>query len=232
MTANYSFAIEKGTASPTILAAIADESATVPSVDSVAQSPAVVNLSGENTSYSPASVIPETDSRYLSLARDPQKNESELRRLVKEAAEKAGYNSPLLYHGTGAFGFTIFDLSKMNDRRTIFLTESEEIASTYSGSKGIRGVSGKANILDNVDAVYIATELNNNLPAQEQDNGYYYTAYSRKALSNLEKQNRSDLAKLKLFLKEKGGNRRRPMLRTSGAGESAPLGRYPSPRCG
>ena len=85
----YSFAIEKGTASPTILAAIADESATVPSVDSVSQSPDVVNPSGDNISYSPP-VTPETDSRYLTLARDPQKNEFELRRLVKKAAEQWG----------------------------------------------------------------------------------------------------------------------------------------------
>lgn len=38
-----------------------------------------------------------------------------------------------LYHGTESFGFTAFDLSKMDDGRSIFLTNNPEIASTYSG---------------------------------------------------------------------------------------------------
>lgn len=62
-------------------------------------------------------------------------------RLVDEAARKAGYNSLLLYHGTNSFGFTEFDLDKMDDKRSIFLTSDEEIASTYSGVTGARSVS-------------------------------------------------------------------------------------------
>ena len=32
-------------------------------------------------------------------------------RMVREAARRAGYTSPLLYHGTNAFGFTVIDNS-------------------------------------------------------------------------------------------------------------------------
>jgi hypothetical protein len=52
-------------------------------------------------------------------------------RMVDEAAKEAGYNSPKLYHGTNAFGFTEFDTEKSDDKRTIFLTDNARIASTY-----------------------------------------------------------------------------------------------------
>lgn len=86
--------------------------------------------------YSP--VTRETDSRYLSLARDPQKNESELRRLVKEAAEKAGYNSPLLYHGTDYYGkITVFRKGKTGYLGGgIYFTDSETNAKRYAERMG------------------------------------------------------------------------------------------------
>lgn len=46
-----------------------------------------------------------------------------------------GKKPTVLYHGTNKFGFTEFDLSRMDDKRSIFLTSSKEIASTYSGSE-------------------------------------------------------------------------------------------------
>ena len=89
-------------------------------------------------SYSPAPVTPETDSRYLELARDPQKNESELRRLVKEAAEKAGFNSPLLYHGTDYYGkITVFRKGKTGYLGGgIYFTDSETNAKRYAEKMG------------------------------------------------------------------------------------------------
>ena len=62
-------------------------------------------------------------------------------RMVDEAAKEAGYNTPMLYHGTQKFGFTQFDLNKMDDGMSIFLTSTEETASTYSGVTGSRGVN-------------------------------------------------------------------------------------------
>lgn len=57
--------------------------------------------------YSPVS--PSTNAEYMQLAQEPKKNESRLRELVKEAAEKAGYTIKA-YHGTNA-DFTTFDAS-------------------------------------------------------------------------------------------------------------------------
>ena len=52
-------------------------------------------------------------------------------RMVDEAARAAGYNTTKLYHGTGAFGFTKFDLNL--GEQLIFATSSRDLAQTYSG---------------------------------------------------------------------------------------------------
>lgn len=49
------------------------------------------------------------------------------------AYSENGKTPTKLYHGTESFGFTAFDLSKMDDGTSIFLTNKPEIASTYSG---------------------------------------------------------------------------------------------------
>lgn len=73
-------------------------------------------------------------------------------KMVDQAAKEAGYNSPLLYHGTKAFGFTEFDLSKMDDER---------IASTYSGVIGRRDVSGgNTSSVTDMSMPELVTELN------------------------------------------------------------------------
>lgn len=81
----------------------------------------------------------DRDTEYLTAVNNNDMETAQ--KLVDEAARKAGYNSPLLYHGTNSFGFTEFDLDKMDDKRSIFLTSDEEIASTYSGVTGARSVS-------------------------------------------------------------------------------------------
>ena len=82
-------------------------------------------------------------------------------KLVDEAAKKSGYNSPLLYHGTHSFGFTNFDLERMDDKRSIFLTSSEKIASTYSGISGKRDIANaySKNITE-MSADELVNELN------------------------------------------------------------------------
>ena len=106
--------------------------------------------------------LKQADAEYMKAVK--RNNVSEQERLVELAARGAGFDSPKLYHGTQKFGFTQFDLEKMDDGRSIFLTSSKELASTYSGVEGTRNIgdgsdvdinkiSGKkiAEILDNGD---------------------------------------------------------------------------------
>ncbi len=79
------------------------------------------------------------DSEYLTAVESGDTETA--RRMVDEAAKAAGYDSPMLYHGTQSFGFTEFDLARMDDKRCIFLTDNPKIASTYSGVEGKREVS-------------------------------------------------------------------------------------------
>lgn len=89
------------------------------------------------------------DNEYLELAKDPEKNEAELSKMVEEVAKANGYDSPKLYHGTqpqndkGGFGFAKFDLSKMDDGATIFLTDNDYVAESYAGTLNKRNISGK-----------------------------------------------------------------------------------------
>ena len=85
----------------------------------------------------------DRDSEYLSLAKDPEGNRDKLQAMVDEAAKKAGYDSPRLYHGTHSFGFTKFDLDMMDDKSTIFLTDNEYVAESYGGTLDKKDVSGR-----------------------------------------------------------------------------------------
>ena len=77
------------------------------------------------------------DTEYMEEARKytgkdtPDTVTKKLQALVERAARKAGYNSPKLYHGTQAFGFTRFDLSKGNG--LIFASSNLDTSLTYSG---------------------------------------------------------------------------------------------------
>lgn len=94
-----------------------------------------------NTSGIKYAIDDEADEKYLEAV---ENNDLETaQKLVDEAAKKAGYDSPVLYHGTKLFGFTEFDLDKMDDGRSIFLTDSKEIASTYSGIERISKISDR-----------------------------------------------------------------------------------------
>ena len=54
--------------------------------------------------------------------------------MVSEGATAAGYDSPKLYHGTKAFGFNEFDMDKMDDKKSIFLTDNDYLAESYAGT--------------------------------------------------------------------------------------------------
>lgn len=151
------------------------------------------------------------DTDYLKLANEPEKNEKELNKFVESAAMEWGAYStdgkkPVkLYHGTDKFGFTKFDISKSDDRRTIFLTNSPEIASTYSQISGERKISERTNI--DVDKLSMAktVELLNKYP-EYSDFEYEYSYTNGK---ETEEKLNTELTKLnslvdKLMEKYKG----------------------------
>ncbi|UKI18788.1 MAG: hypothetical protein L6V89_06510 [Oscillospiraceae bacterium] len=115
------------------------------------------------------------DTEYAKLAKDPEKNEKRLSQLVEQAAKAAGYDSPLLYHGTQSFGFTAFDLAKTDDGRSIFLTSNPDIASTYSGISGSRRISEAADIdVNGMSVREVAQMLNRFPPESGIDYAYSY----------------------------------------------------------
>ena len=115
------------------------------------------------------------DTEYAKLAKDPEKNEKRLSQLVEQAAKAAGYDSPLLYHGTQSFGFTAFDLAKTDDGRSIFLTSNLDIASTYSGISGSRRISEAADIdVNGMSVREVAQMLNRFPPESGIDYAYSY----------------------------------------------------------
>ena len=115
------------------------------------------------------------DTEYAKLAKDPEKNEKRLSQLVEQAAKAAGYDSPLLYHGTQSFGFTAFDLAKTDDGRSIFLTNNPDIASTYSGISGSRRISEAADIdVNGMSVREVAQMLNRFPPESGIDYAYSY----------------------------------------------------------
>lgn len=67
---------------------------------------------------------PQRDAEYLQLAKDPEKNEAQLARMVEQAARAAGYDMHL-YHGSRAGGgFTVF-------KNWQYFTENRAYAERY-----------------------------------------------------------------------------------------------------
>lgn len=108
----------------------------------------------------------DTEGEYLALAekyRDGTATEEEtklLRQAVEAAAKKAGYDTPMLYHGTGSFGFTEFDLSKMDDKSSVFATSSADVARTYSGATGSRAITDQSPDVSKMSDADVVEALN------------------------------------------------------------------------
>lgn len=99
------------------------------------------------------------------------------------AYSEDGKTPTKLYHGTESFGFTAFDLSKMDDGASIFLTNNPEIASTYSGVDNLRKISEKDNIdVDKLSVDDTAKLLN--IYAQNLDFEGSFTAMSVDEIKN------------------------------------------------
>nr|DAE43295.1 MAG TPA: hypothetical protein [Bacteriophage sp.] len=91
-----------------------------------------------------------------------------------------------LYHGTQSFGFTEFALDKMDDGRSIFLTDSKEIASTYSGVDDVRKISERINIdVDKLTSDKTVELLN------KYSEKYNYKYYSESEVEKLKSDNNS-----------------------------------------
>ena len=62
-------------------------------------------------------------------------NPEEAQKMLDAYAEEKGYTPYALYHGTDNYGFTEFDLGRMDDGRSIFMTDEKEVARSYSNSE-------------------------------------------------------------------------------------------------
>ena len=78
------------------------------------------------------------DSDYMAAVE--RGNMETAQKMVDEAAKKAGYNSPVLYHGSPSFGFTQIYTKKSNDHISFFATDSMQTAGTYSGTSTVRNI--------------------------------------------------------------------------------------------
>lgn len=102
------------------------------------------------------------------------------------AYSEDGKTPTKLYHGTESFGFTEFALDKMDDGRSIFLTDSKEIASTYSGVDDVRKISERINIdVDKLTSDKTVELLN------KYSEKYNYKYYSESEVEKLKSDNNS-----------------------------------------
>ena len=115
----YSFAIEKGSVPQALLAAVTEDSATLPDNNI----PYMGNV--VKTQFS----LSESDNAYLDAVNRGDTETAQ--KMADEAAKNAGYNVKV-FHGTDAFGFTKLDVSKSDDGISFFATDSLETANTYS----------------------------------------------------------------------------------------------------
>lgn len=118
------------------------------------------------------------------------------------AYSEDGKTPTKLYRGTESFGFTAFDLSKMDDGASIFLTNKPEIASTYSGVDNLKKISEKDNIdVDKLSVDDTAKLLN--IYAQNLDNDCSFTVMSVDKIKNFKNTVNSDIDYAKNILKAK-----------------------------
>lgn len=109
---------------------------------------------------------PNADIRY-STKRDAEYMDAVNRgdmvaaqRMVDETAKENGFDSPKLYHGTSNFGFTSIDNSKSDDGISFFLTDSVDVAKTYSYESDVRAVSDFRGIKTQYDVANAEKKVN------------------------------------------------------------------------
>lgn len=90
------------------------------------------------------SIDEDSDTAYLAAVERGDMVTAQ--KMVDEAAKAAGYNSPKLYHGTGAFGFTRIKTEGVErgvDWSPFFATSNPNTATTYSGEVGVKKIGRK-----------------------------------------------------------------------------------------
>ena len=134
----------------------------------------------------------ENNTRHsLEVDREYQRaNEEQKAKIIEQQAKEWGAytdadgNPVKLYHGTSQFGFTEFDLNKMDDGRSIFMTSDPVIASTYSGVEGGKKISERNQVdVDTVSNKELVTLLNQN--AQEPTVDYDYSVMDMQGRNDL-----------------------------------------------
>ncbi|MBQ4326963.1 MAG: hypothetical protein IJC32_00940 [Clostridia bacterium] len=110
--------------------------------DSIISIADLLNLvKGKAEKYIPKYSFEDLDNEYLDAVNSGDMETA--RRLVEEAARKAGYTDRV-YHGTQQFGFTEFDAKYSDDKISFFAAGSPDLAQTYSGIPKVREVSDKS----------------------------------------------------------------------------------------
>lgn len=101
--------------------------------------------------------------------------------MVDEAARKAGFSTEHLYHGTGAFGFTVTDTSYSDDGISFFLSNDPNVAESYfpvkKGDKyrdSVRRIGKKADeaqtrLSENADVNSVLDRVRDALPEDYSD---------------------------------------------------------------
>lgn len=88
--------------------------------------------------------LADNDAAYMSAVESGDMET--VQKMVDEAARRAGYDTPKLYHGTTAFGFTEFDFARSDDNLSVFATTDEEVARTYTDEDPRTSISERVDI--------------------------------------------------------------------------------------
>ena len=88
--------------------------------------------------------LADNDASYMSAVESGDMET--VQKMVDEAARRAGYDTPKLYHGTTAFGFTEFDFARSDDNLSVFATTDEEVARTYTDEDPRTSISERVDI--------------------------------------------------------------------------------------
>ena len=88
--------------------------------------------------------LADNDAAYMSAVESGDMET--VQKMVDEAARRAGYDTPKLYHGTTAFGFTEFDFARSDDNLSVFATTDEDVARTYTDEDPRTSISERVDI--------------------------------------------------------------------------------------
>lgn len=134
------------------------------------------------------------------------------------AYSENGKTPTKLYHGTESFGFTAFDLSKMDDGASIFLTNKPEIASTYSGVEienniqhtinSIKAISSKVksmSIYEIEKSLNSLTHGNTNPELRADNDDLHYSIVDENAVNKFTAKVNSEIDYLIDYLKGREG---------------------------